>query len=49
MPSALENMGKRLNVETVGILKASIKRKVVKALIDEEAVEEELIDLVRGL
>jgi hypothetical protein len=41
-------MGKRLNGETVGILKSSIKRKVVKALMDEEGVEE-LIDLVRGL
>ncbi|GMI44097.1 hypothetical protein TrCOL_g9310 [Triparma columacea] len=48
LPKVVDDMGKRLNGETVGILKSSIKRKIVKALMDEEGIEE-LIDLVRGL
>jgi len=48
LPGAFESLGKRLNAEAVGILKAPIKRKIVKTIIDNGG-NDEIVQKVRSL
>ena len=48
LPEVIESMVRRLNIETIGILKSSVKRILVKRIMEMGDGSEELVNFVRG-